>query len=406
MSFSTAEAELLSYLEAHVVAENVGSLVEILQEVPGCEPLHEDVEDDVVTGELVFDDEGFIEAHGSVVQKLIYRHSTSAIAVLSLPGGAWRTRHLRLRSSGLREKLRQRKVWALRHLPGGLLVADHLTKPINPKTKWSHFFKFMGMCLRGGKDEGEPIAFNDESQKLKRLLKREVTKIAPATVGVVTLEAVRPGLMSEKQKQAVDEMELELNDYILARLKVLHKNGFPRKFADGGQGDGSDSGTGENGALGASEKTRVRWALWPWKMSSIRSRFCAMMRRKLKMGRWSWRRRQQILVFRSKTFRQRRKNSWMWRATWRSRSSMSRQVSILIFLVGVFVFIQFNLNDMNDELMVQWFPTMVLGGVHGGVCFVGLYFLAELLHKVKVIEMEDSFGKWPSSSWSTRSLWW
>ena len=65
VSFSTAEAELLSYLEAQVVAENVGSLVEILQGVPGAEPLHEDVEDDVVTGELGMDDDGFIEAHGS-----------------------------------------------------------------------------------------------------------------------------------------------------------------------------------------------------------------------------------------------------------------------------------------------------------------------------------------------------
>ena len=254
VSFSTAEAELLSYIEAQVIAENVGSLVEILQEVPGCEPLHEDVEDDVVTGELVMDDEGFVEAHGSVVQKLIYGDSTSAIAVLSLPGGAWRTRHLRLRSSGLREKLRQRKVWALRYLPGSLLVADHFTKPINPKPKWSHFFKFMGMVLRGGKDEGDLIAFNDERQKLNRLLKREVTKIAAATVGVVTLEAVRPGLQTEKQVQAIDEMEIELNDYILARLKVLRNNGFPGVFSNEGQLGGGHAGADEVGALDACEK--------------------------------------------------------------------------------------------------------------------------------------------------------
>ena len=71
--------------------------------------------------------------------------------MLNLPGGAWRTRHLRLRSTGLREKL------PLRHLPGGLLVADHLTKPINPRPKWSHFFKFMGMVVRGEKDGGSLI---------------------------------------------------------------------------------------------------------------------------------------------------------------------------------------------------------------------------------------------------------
>ena len=53
---------------------------------------------------------------------------------------------------------------------------------------------------------------------------------------------------------------------------------------------------------------------------------------------------------------------------------------------------------------------MVLRGAHdgspGGIYYFGLYFLEGLLHKKKVNVMEVFFGRWPSSSWSTRSLWW
>ena len=58
------------------------------------------------------------------------------------------------RSYDLRERLRCRPDWKIRHLPGSELVADFLTKPINPRTKWEYFFKFLGMIgIEENRDE-------------------------------------------------------------------------------------------------------------------------------------------------------------------------------------------------------------------------------------------------------------
>ena len=78
----------------------------------------------------------------------------------------------------------------------------------------------------------------------------------------MTLEAVRPGLQTEKQVQAVDEMEIELNEYILARLKVLQKNGFPGMVSNEGQLGCEPSSTGEIGAFDACEKGDLSIGSW------------------------------------------------------------------------------------------------------------------------------------------------
>eukprot|EP00435_Cladocopium_sp_Y103_P001653 s4424_g1.t1 len=72
---STAEGELMSYLESMVMGDSLSSLVE------------------VVEGQ-------------KVVQKIIYGDNTAAIAILENPDGPWRTRHLRLRANALRERLK------------------------------------------------------------------------------------------------------------------------------------------------------------------------------------------------------------------------------------------------------------------------------------------------------------
>ena len=65
------------------------------------------------------------------LEKLLCGDNSSAISILTKPDGPWRTRHLRLRSHGLREKLSSQKGdWKLRHQKGTELIADFLTKPI------------------------------------------------------------------------------------------------------------------------------------------------------------------------------------------------------------------------------------------------------------------------------------
>ena len=99
---STAESELISYAEAHQQALSIGSLMEILEYSPSY---------------------------------VLYGDNRSAISLATAESGPWRTRHLRLRASRLRNDLRTDQpdkppLWSARHLPGEFLVADGFTKPL------------------------------------------------------------------------------------------------------------------------------------------------------------------------------------------------------------------------------------------------------------------------------------
>ena len=85
---STAESELISYAEAHQQALSVGALLQILE----------------------YD-----------VSYVLYGDNRSALSLATSETGPWRTRHLRLRASRLRDDLRtdqpDRVVqWSARHL--------------------------------------------------------------------------------------------------------------------------------------------------------------------------------------------------------------------------------------------------------------------------------------------------
>ena len=61
------------------------------------------------------------------------------------PDGGWRTRHLRLRSSCLRELLKSEpQNWKVRHQKGTDLPADMLTKPILLQREWIKFWHLLG----------------------------------------------------------------------------------------------------------------------------------------------------------------------------------------------------------------------------------------------------------------------
>ena len=60
--------------------------------------------------------------------------STAAIALTALPGGTWRTRHLRIKANWLRERLRAG--WIIGHMAGEHLVADALTKSLSRERFW------------------------------------------------------------------------------------------------------------------------------------------------------------------------------------------------------------------------------------------------------------------------------
>ena len=74
--------------------------------------------------------------------------NSSALSILMNPDGGWRTRHLRLRSSCLRELLKSDpQTWKVRHQRGVDLPADMLTKPITLLRDWVKFWHFLGFML-------------------------------------------------------------------------------------------------------------------------------------------------------------------------------------------------------------------------------------------------------------------
>ena len=97
VALSTAEAELIAMVSAVQAGEAVASLIS--------------------------------EIIGRVPEKQLFGDNSAAISIVSGPPTSWRTRHLRLRSSALREKL-EGGSWSLHHLAGEGLCADMLTKAL------------------------------------------------------------------------------------------------------------------------------------------------------------------------------------------------------------------------------------------------------------------------------------
>ena len=114
---STAESEVLGLCECHQTGQSVASLLE--------------------------------ELHGEMECR-IYNDSKSALTQCLNDTGPWRTKHLRLRASKIREVLREDHKWTAKHLDGKLLVADGLTKALGPQA----FQAFRGRMRLGNPMKG------------------------------------------------------------------------------------------------------------------------------------------------------------------------------------------------------------------------------------------------------------
>ena len=109
VAHSTAEAELIAYCEALVVGKATEALL--------C----------VIWGE---------DIKSNTFDRVIYGDNAAAIGLAhGVTTSSWRTRHLRIRASVLKEALNDSKAnpggrWKLLHLKGTELVADGLTKAL------------------------------------------------------------------------------------------------------------------------------------------------------------------------------------------------------------------------------------------------------------------------------------
>ena len=136
VSQSTAEAEVISYNSASQMAESVSA---------------------------------FLEAVGYITTKQLYGDSKAGIAVISNECGPWRTRHLRIRASKLRELVQTPEgCWTIRHMPGSLLVADGCTKPLTHQA-FEMFQQRLGLEALVEKKDVEMKRCFLQSQGVKKL---------------------------------------------------------------------------------------------------------------------------------------------------------------------------------------------------------------------------------------------
>ena len=102
---------------------------------------------------------------------------------------------------------------ALRHLPGTTLVADHLTKPVDPKQRWVMFMRYMGFQTaesgeeiqedKANSDVNKERDFNQVKDNVQPTSNREHAKLpdgdgqhgqavqGPDTTGAVAMKALR-----------------------------------------------------------------------------------------------------------------------------------------------------------------------------------------------------------------------
>ena len=160
-TLSTAESELMAAIEAMQMTQSVEALL------------------NVIKPEVTF-------------EKVLYGDNSSSLAILQNPDGPWRTRHLRLRSNCLREKLRcESGSWKVRHQSGTTLMADLLTKPISQTSSWKRFWAFLEFWtgewtmssvsgVHNGNGSSEP-----RGVEASRLKKTNEVKLQIAKVGVI-----------------------------------------------------------------------------------------------------------------------------------------------------------------------------------------------------------------------------
>ena len=210
-TLSTAEAELVGYLEAMTMGQSVAVVLGVLEggawddliidvtrrlEMDGQEKLYGGIR--AQAGASRGGDPGELEGHerdlpaadregagdfpredrgeqapledrdqGRGGSFVVYGDNSSAITIIESADGPWRTRHLRLRAEVLREKVKCGR-WAVRHLPGTRLVADYLTKAMTAKAQWPKFYELAGMVMAEPDGVGPP-AESTAQQNLSKL---------------------------------------------------------------------------------------------------------------------------------------------------------------------------------------------------------------------------------------------
>ena len=182
VTHSTAESELVGYCEALNVGRSMEAMI--------CAMIKEQV-------------------GTNAIERVIYGDNAAAISMAHGTGtSSWRTRHLRVRSSYLKEALDGTApggLWRLLHLRGTELVADGLTKPLQGQS-FARFVQDLGMNRKEQED------LNVGSQKN-----------GGGGQGSAAIKALVAGslLLSQAKGSEMEEAEIENVDWVFIVGTVL-----------------------------------------------------------------------------------------------------------------------------------------------------------------------------------------
>ena len=250
-TLSSSEAELMGYTDALTMGESCATIAAILESGDGNE----------------------------AVDCVLHGDSQSGIRILQSPDGPRRTRHLRLRSFVLRERIRT-GCWRAKHEPGASLSVDLLTKSIVSPAAWSRFCEFTGLGV------GASIDLNNQenSSRLKKLVAllsgligvacwqpvQELAKVAKC----VTVAAVAASIACLMGGKGREDLSRDCNPALAWTKASKESSVEKRKIQDGTREDepvltiGRDtSPTGSSGR----DRSCKPWMQQPPHLSALRA---------------------------------------------------------------------------------------------------------------------------------------
>ena len=124
--------------------------------------------------------------------KVLYGDNQSGLRLLESPDGPWRTRHLRLRSFVLRERMKW-GLWKSRHVPGAQLASDLLTKAVTSMPSWTKFYNFMGMYRLDELGAAEPSSCTEG-----RVTAKVAGAVLAAIIGLTVVTTLDQGSLWHK----------------------------------------------------------------------------------------------------------------------------------------------------------------------------------------------------------------
>ena len=180
---STAEAELISMVEGYNMARAFMPTLEALCRTHS------------------------IEGETPEMSKVLYGDNSAAIQLTQLDAGAWRTRHLRLRGTILRQASEQLG-WRIVHLPGLYMPADLGTKVLGP-ARFGDLLELLSFARTEG--EGQRLSARSEPQVAQALVLRVLLTILVAS-------QVQPAESTSGEHPAARDSELQAGWIVAASL--------------------------------------------------------------------------------------------------------------------------------------------------------------------------------------------